>query len=448
MSTGVSSNTNVHKGDHPLVRSAVVFRETLRLTTMFNLLTRDAKNLATTKPDKRMESDKQAPIVVVNDLQKGVGSEVQVTLHHDVGGSPIMGTKNAEGKGEERTKSHDSVKIDRTTKPVKDGDQYEVQERGYKMKDFNKSELGKYFRKLQDQRLVFHLAGSRGHYMAKDMYVPLEDKSNYKEVMINPVTAPSASDSGDGGSSRHFFVGEKNCISGADKPLTATDTLTLDDIRHGRVRIEEMPNPPELIDLSPADDPYRYDPLLVLFISPRAWEDLSKAQDTKQFEVLRSNAIARASIIAGGKKGVHPIFRGDCLLVDDVLVRKLPYPIRFLPGQKTLVDDFSEKRYSPEEQMVPLPAQGADGYCVERGLWVGGQALMMAFGNVMSGAKSGKGSDYRNFNFLDSPYDFKRKSETAIEWVDGCKKISFTDSDGVDVDRGVIAMDYATRLKL
>lgn len=444
MSTGVSSNTNVHKGDHPLVRSAVVFRETLRLPTIFNLLTRDAGKLVTTTPEKRSASDKQAPIVVVNDLQKGAGSEVEVTLHHDIDGFPIMGTENAEGKGEERTKSHDKLKIDRTTKPVKDGDVYEVQERGYKMKDFNKSELGKYFRKLQDQRLTWHLGGARGHYMAKDMYVPLETHNKFDEYMINPVLAPSNSDAGDGGASRHFFVGGKNCISGADKPLTAGDTLTLADIKHGRVRIEEMPNPPELIDLSPEDDPYRYDPLMVLFISPRAWEDLSNDAETKQFEVLRSNAIARMKLIAGGKQGVHPIFRGDCILVDDVLVRKCPYPIRFLPGMKTKVDDFTKKKYSPEDQMLPADAT----FCVERGLWVGGQALMMAFGNAMAGAKSGKGSDYRNFNFLDSPYDFKRKSETAIEWVDGCKKISFTDSDGIDVDRGVIAMDYATRLKL
>jgi len=53
----------------------------------------------------------------------------------------------------------------------------------------------------------------------------------------------------------------------------------------------------------------------------------------------------------------------------------------------------------------------------------------------------------RNFRFLEEKYDFGRKSETGIEWVKGMKKITFGDSDGVDIDRGVIAFDYATRLK-
>jgi len=211
-----------------------------------------------------------------------------------------------------------------------------------------------------------------------------------------------------------------------------------------KVRLEEMPNPPELVDLSPEDDPYRYDPMYIMCITPRGWEDLSADAGTTGFETLRSNAIARAQIIANGNKGIHPVFKGDCILIDNILVRKMPYPVRFLPGQNVTMDDPTSKTYSEVTQAVA----GAATFCVERGILVGGQALMAAYGNAMAGAKAmpGKNMQGRNFNFLDDTYDFGRKGESAIEWVDGCKKITFTDTNGVDIDRGVVCLDYATRL--
>lgn len=447
MSTGqrTESNTQMHAGSHPVVQSAVIMRETLRLPTMFNMLSRNAKTMVTTTPESRSESDKEAPIVVVNDLTKGHGTEVEVYLHHDITGEPIMGTKEAQGRGSLRSRSKDKVKIDRYTKPVKDGDVYSWSERGYHLKQFNKSDLGKYYRQLDDQLLVYHMAGARGHHVAKDTHVPLEAAQTFAEIMVNPLNPPTAYAGGDGTESRHFFVGGKDSVSGGASPLTKADMLTLGDIRHLKVVVEEMANPPEPIDLSPDDDPLRYDPLYAFFISPRGWEDLSRDTDTKEFEKLRAMAIEQAKIIAGGANGVHPIFRGDCIMVDRVLIRKMPYPVRFMPGMKVKMADPTRKNLTIIEQMI---AANAD-YCVERGLWVGGQGIAMAFGNTMAGAKlaEGENATSRNFRLLEDKYDFGRKSETAIEWVKGMKKITFQTQDGVDIDRGIIACDYATRLK-
>lgn len=444
MSTGVTSNTEMHAGSHPVIQSAVIMRETLRLPTMMNMLARNATNMVTTTPDTRTETDKSAPVVIVNDLTKSAGTEVTIRLNHDISGKPIMGTREAQGRGSLRTSSTDSIKINRYTKSVKDGDVYSWAERGYNLKDFNKSDLGKYYRQLDDQLLIYHLAGARGHHLAKDTHVPLDDDIDFNSIMINPLNPPSAYAGGDGTSSRHFFAGEKDSIGGGSKPLTAADKLTLGDFRHWKVLVEEMPSPPEPVDLSPDDDPYRYDPMYVCCISPRGWEDLSADTDTKEFEKLRAAAIERAKIIAG-EKGVHPIFRGDCLLIDSVLIRKMPYPVRFSPGMPIKMADPTRKRLTIVEQMIPVNAS----YCVERGLWIGGQALALAFGNAMAGVKasSGENMQSRNFRLLEAPYDFGRKSETGIDWVKGMKKITFTDADGIDIDRGVIAFDYATRLK-
>ena len=436
----------MHRGSHPTVRSAVIMRETLRLPTMFNMLTRNAKKLVTTKPDKRGRSDTEAPIVVVNDLSKGFGQKVEIFLHHDIAGKPIMGTKTAEGRGTHRTRSKWEVGINRFTKGIKDGDVYDVQERGYKLKGFNKSDLGRYYRQLDDQMLVTHLAGARGHYLAKDTHIPLETDDDFKEIMVNPVTPPTAYNGGDGGASRHFFVGTKDSISGGNNPLAAGDTLTVQDFRVWKSRIEEMPTPPEMIDLSPEDDPYRWDPMYAAFVSPRGWADLAQDAGTSGFKELMALAFERGRMMGGGKNGInmHPLFKGDCMLIDGVLVRKMPYPVRFLPGQKAGVADPSKKKLDIVDQMVAANAT----HCVERGLWVGGQAIGMAFGNSAAKAKRAGGNKAQsaNFRFLGGDYDFGRKEETAIEWVKGMGKISFEDEECVDIDRGVIAFDYSTRL--
>lgn len=436
MSTAV---TNPKSGSHPVIRSAVVLAETLRLPTMLNMLSRDATNLMTTKPDKRKDSDKAAPIMVVNDLTKGSGMEVEVRIHHDVDGEPTMGTEVNEGKGSERTGDSDTLKIEKSTKGVKDGDLWSGQERGYKLKDFNKADLGVYFRKLQDQRITFALGG-RGHYQAADVFVPLEGAANHDKIMVNPIKAPSNYSNKD--ESRHFFANAKDGISDTANPLTTADTLTLKDIRRLKVGVEEMPHPPEPVSLSMEDDVYGYEPMYVLTVTPRGWQDLSEDAGTKEFETMRGNAIARMKIQASGNKGVHPVFKGDCILVDNILVRKMPYPIRFLPGLAITMDDATKKEYSAVTQMIPA----GQTYAVERAMLIGGQALAVAFGNAMWGAKKAANSQARNFNFLETPYDHGRKSETAIEWVDGCKKMSFKNKDGVNMDRGVIALDYATRL--
>ena len=447
MSTGKRTGVDtMRKGDHPLIRSAVVMRETLRLPTMFNMLTSQAKKLVTTKPDKRSETSSEAPIVVVNDLSKGMGSNVEIFLHHDISGKPIMGTANAEGKGSHRTRSSFEIGIDRYTKGVKDGDAYDVQERTYELKGFNRSDLGRYYRQLDDQLLLTHLAGARGHYQAKDMHVPLETDIDFERIAVNPVTPPTGYTGGDGGDSRHFFVGSKDSISGGSSPLTSTDKLTVQDFREWKSRVEEMPNPPEPIDLSPEDDPYRYDPLYATFISPRGWADLAADAGTSGFKELQALAIQRGKMMGGGPDGMamHPLFKGDCMLIDGVLVRKMPYPIRFLPGQKVRVADPTKKKLTITEQLVGA----SETFCVERGLWVGGQAIAMAFGNPAAKAKTPSGGKAQavNFRFLESKSDFDRKSEQAIEWVKGVGKICFESEEGIDIDRGVIAFDYATKL--
>ena len=420
----VVADSSVHKGDAPVVRSLVVMAETLRLTTMFKLMSKGATNLMTPK-EERKQSDSDAPIVLVNDLSKGFGSEVEVTLRHDLRGKPTMGTRELEGREEERTKARDKIRIDRTRHAVKDGDKYAVQERGYALDRFSQSDLGRYFRKLSDQRLTYHLGGARGHDMQSDHIVPLEADIDFDEVMINPLNPPTAN--------RHFFAGGADSISGGAQALTAADRFDRAELRRLKEYLEEMPHGIEPVDLSPDDDPYRYDPMYIMWVTPRMWTDFYADAAGKAFEQMQAAAQFKA------EDSKMAVYRGECFLSDNILVRKMPYPVRFLPGRKVRVADPTRKKLTVVEQMVAANAT----FGVDRGLLVGGQALAMAFGNAAAGAKSGA----RNFDFETENRDFKAKKATAISWVDGCKKLTFAAADGTDTDRGVIAFDCAVSLK-
>lgn len=421
----VVSDSHTHKGSAPVARSLVTFAQTLRLGSMFNLLSRGGENLLTPK-EERKQSDSAAPVVLVNELSKGMGSEVEVTLRHDLRGMPTMGTDELEGREEERTKAHDSIKIDRTRHAVKDGDKYDIQERGYDIAKFSRSDLGRYFHKIEDQRLTYHLAGDRGHDSGEDIIIPNRDHPKFKKIMVNDIKPPTAN--------RHRFAGGADCISGGATPLTAADNFDRALMRRIKEEFEEMANPIEPCDFTPEGNLYSYDPMYTWWITPRMWTQFFEDAAGKELNQMIANAHAMDD-----KKQFASLFRGECFLFENFLVRKSRYPVRFVPGRKVDIADPGRRQLTITEQMIPANAK----YAVERGLIIGGQALGMAFGNAAAGAKSG----HRNFDFETETRDFKAKKATAIGWVSGCKKLSFADADGTDTDRGVFAVDCAVPLK-
>lgn len=415
MSTGVKSSSRVHKGSHPAHRSMVVLAETMRLNTLPTLLSRTPQRILTLK-DKRKQSDKDAPIVLVNDLSKNYGSEVEVELQHDLQGKPTMGTRELTGREEERTNSFDKVKIDRTSHAVKEGDCYDTQERGYRIKDFSKSSLAKYYHKLEDQRTLVHLAGARGHD-SKKWIVPTDDDDEFTEIMTNPVTAPTPN--------RHILMGDRDNLA----DMREGDDLGYGKIREIKERLEEMENPLEPIDLSPTDDPQSYNPMYLMLLTPRSWTQLRYNTDATVWTQMQHDAAIR-----GKGKDALAVFRGDCFMFENILFRKMPYPIRFMAG-RPMQQAFITPSGKVEERETMIDKDAK--FHIERNLLLGAQALAMAFGNSAACVKQGK----NNFSFETEKRDFGRKSATAIYWANGMKKLRFTDANGCLADRGVMAID-------
>lgn len=421
MSTKVRSATRQHKGAHPKQRSMTVLAETIRLNCLPTLLSRKPQKVITGKA-KRLQSDKAAPVIWVNDLEKKFGSEVEIELRHDLRGKPTMGTNELAGREEERTSAFDDIKIDRTRHGVKDGDVYDTQESGYKIKDYSQSDLAKYYHRLEDQRTMIHLAGARGHFDNGRMIVPRDTDKDFKRIMVNPVTAPSRG--------RHFMAGGRDNI--ADMALG--DEFTLMELREIKERLEEMEHPLEPIDLSPEDDPYLYDPAYIMLVTPRAWTQLRYHADSKLWLQMQNEAHTRRK-----DKNALAVFRGDCFMFENILIRKAPYPVRFMGGKSLVQVDHTSHRYREIETQVPKDAK----HVVERQILLGGDALGLAFGNAAAKNKSGK----LNFSFETEDRDFKTKQATSIAWANGMKKLRFENQDGCMIDRGVIAFDCAVPKK-
>lgn len=69
----------------------------------------------------RQQSTTEMPIVRVDELAKGPGTQVQVDCAHVVKLRAVMGDRNAEGQGAEMKYSSVDVRIDMSTIPVSAG---------------------------------------------------------------------------------------------------------------------------------------------------------------------------------------------------------------------------------------------------------------------------------------------------------------------------------------
>lgn len=137
------------------------------------------------------QTDPGMPIVRVTDLSKSAGDTVTVDCFDVVGGEPIMGDQNAEGRGEKLSSSTQEISIDNTTKVVDAGGKMAQQRTVHQLRGIAMAQLLGYFPRLDTQRAIVHLAGARGTQTGKDWVLPLATSANFSDIMINAVKPPS-----------------------------------------------------------------------------------------------------------------------------------------------------------------------------------------------------------------------------------------------------------------
>lgn len=424
------AQTNVPAGS-ALARKvfgAALFAKVVSAPSWLKNLTGDAPKQSDAEAKLKGQTVPDMPVVRVTDLSKSAGETVSVDAFDTTSGKPIMGDRNAEGRGEALSSSSMDIRIDNSTKVVDAGGKMAQQRTVHQLRTIAMAQLQGYFPRLHSQTAMVHLAGGRGSQVGKDWVVPLASDADFADIMVNSIKAPTFN--------RHLVINGTSFTEGGQQlgSVASTDLWTLAHVDDLAVRLSDHNfglQPVKLNDDPAADD----DPIKgVLYLSERQWAQI---KTSNAFQTAVQQAWARKSY---GTK--HPLFSGEPIMWNGILIRKLPkFAIRFAASENTNVITAAN-RYTATESVQAVNAGLTAGYAVERSLLLGAQALAYVFGR-------NQGSD-TGFNWLENLYNFERNLEVGGEAMGGMAKLRFTFDDGSGnkepTDNGVFVIDSAVKL--
>ena len=429
------AQTNIPVGS-PLARKvygAALFAQTQRQPSLMNNMTGNAPKQADAEAKLKGQTSPDMPLVRVTDLSKTQGDTVSVDLINATGGKPIMGDRQAEGKGERLDMSSMDVRIDLATKVVDAGGRMTQQRTVHGLRGLAMANLVGWFRRFHDQTTIVHLAGARGSQGGIDWVVPKAVDPDYAEIMTNPVKAPTFN--------RHYVADALNLVQGGQalNAIDSTDILKLEHIDALAAIIGDMEFKLQPIKL-PGDQAADDEPTYLLLVTNRQWNSIQTNTSDQVWRTFLQNAWNRASSFVGGKK--HPLFSGQPGMWNNILIRKMDRSIRFLPSDLVKYCTQAGIATASEADVQINPALGA-GFAVDRAMLLGAQALAHVYGK-------NQGSE-TYANWMENKYNFERNLEVAGETMCGKAKLRFSvpDENGnkIPTDHGVIALDTAVPIQ-
>jgi N4-gp56 family major capsid protein len=428
--------TNVATGSaqSALIYGAALFAQTQKKAGTF-------RNMVGPKPtaaevDGKLSKQQSAPgmpIVEIMDLTKTAGDAARMDCIDIATAKPIMGDRNAEGRGTPMSFSNMDVKIDQWTFPVNAGGRMSQQRTVHDLRKLARSQAVGLASRYFEQRTLVHLAGARGQINTSDWVIPLQFASgassggdaDFADIMVNSVLAPTYN--------RHYVVNGTGLTQGGQQlaSIASTDDLTLDHIDQLRNIIDNLDLTLQPIKI--ADDPAADDePMWCMLCPPNVYSQLLTSGALRSFQ---QHAINRASF---GSK--HPLFRGEVGMWNGILVKKMSRAVRFMPSDYTNIVTAANAATATETAQQ-INAGLTAGYGVERCILMGAQALACAYGKD---AASGT-----HYSWAEKLHNFEREPEFAVFGVEGSTKVRFKapDSNGVKVptDHGVIVVDVAAK---
>ena len=429
------STTSIPVGS-PLARKvfgAALFATTQRQASLMNNLTGPAPKQAGAEAKLKGQTSPDFPFVRVTDLSKSQGDSISVDLFNQMGGKPIMGDRNAEGKGQKLSSSSMDIRIDLTTQVADCGGKMTNQRTVHNLRGIAMANLQNWFKRYNDQTSVIHLAGARGSQVGTDWVVPLQDDEDFAEIMINPVKAPTYQ--------RHFVADGSSLAQGGQQlgSIDTTDIMRLEHLDALGAYIDDMEYKLQPIKL-PGDPAADDEPLYLLLVSNRQWQSIltNTQANSLQWRTFLQNAWNRASSFTGGKK--HPLFTGECGLWHNILMRKTDRAIRFNEGDSVRYCTAAGIATAAESD-VTVNSLGA-GYHVDRALLLGAQALAHVYG------KSAESETYGSW--MENKYNFERNTEVAGDIMNGKAKLRFKvpdqHGDKIPVDHGVVVLDTVVQV--
>ena len=182
------AETNVASGSSLAVKhySAALFANTLKGTSAMENLVGPVEPAAAME---KMAGQTQPgmPIVRIDNLMKNAGDTVSLDLVDTIGGEPLMGDVNREGRGSALSFSSMDIRIDLSSKVVDAGGSMSQQRTKQQLREIALAQLSGYFPRLASQTSLVHLAGARGSQTGADWTIPLQSALSFASVMVNPV---------------------------------------------------------------------------------------------------------------------------------------------------------------------------------------------------------------------------------------------------------------------
>ena len=258
---------NISQGSalDPKFYSAAVFAGVQAAPGFMKLLSEESPTQAVAMSKMEGQTNPGYPIVKVTDLAKSAGDRLSVDLFNIFQGKPIMGDKKLAGRGMNTTSSSMDVYINRSRSMADDGGKMNQKRTKHDLRMLIKSGLTNWATRLEDQRAMVQLAGTRGYQTFADWVVPMQSYAEFNEIMVNPVQAPTYN--------RRFIAGMTGASSSSAvtaSGMNTYDALTLSeiDVISSLLQASNVP----LQHVTMKDDPYGWDqPLWVMFVTELQW---------------------------------------------------------------------------------------------------------------------------------------------------------------------------------
>ena len=417
--------TNAAYGDRTnMIKQAVgLFATHMQRSGIMNLLAgKMPAGEAGAEATLRKQTDSHMPIVRVQDLGKKTGDELIFNLLNPVGAYPIMGSNYAEGRGTGLSLSEARLRVNQARFPVDLGNVMSQIRSPFDLRKLGRPVAQSLMDSYKDQSLLVHLCGARGFHNNIEWRIPLADHANFKEIMVNPVKAPTKN--------RHFTADGAGVasftVNAGQVAIATTDMLTLNTVDAMKTVLDQIALPPTMIKVA-GDRSAEDSPLRVWLMSPAQYNKFAADPAFRQFQ---SAALARAS-----NANSHPLFQGDVGLWNGFIIRRMPRPIRFYAGDTI---QYCASYDSEIETAATVPASFGDKFAVDRSIILGGQALAEA---LAASEHSGV-----PFFWSEKELDHGDKWELLIGTIHGMSKIRFDVDTGIRrefTDYGVVTVDTA-----
>lgn len=424
MQTNVASGSNLALIQY----SVAITAQLIRAPGALNSMTGPAPKQADAEQTLKLQTDPGMPFVRVADLGNEKGDKVTVDAFNVTGGKPIMGDRNAEGRGKKLSSSSFEVKIDLATHNVDAGGKMSRQRTRHDLRRLAKAEVQGYFPRMVWQRVLTHLAGARGQQSGISWDVPLSTDVDFAEIMVNAVKAPTYN--------RHLVINAAGLTRGGLQLASAatTDKWKLANLDNLALFLDaaetKLPAPMMSGDKMAQDSPLKG----ILLLPPGSYNDLITdiSSTTSNLRAYQAGAMERAKFA-----GNHPIFMGEAGVWRGILVKKIEHSIFHNAGASYQYITVGN-RLTETESTGTIGAIGA-GFQAERGILLGAQALARAEGASNSGVQAA---------IIENTYNAGRNYEYMGEFMGGEAKFRFSfpneAGDSEPTDNGVYVIDAIT----